>query len=96
MITSFIWPHPLPYGDPKHGTLNGYGNLGCRCPDCRAASAQAQRQARKVRAARLVADPSLATHGKANTYVNWACHCRPCTKAKSAVDTIGRRRRATP
>lgn len=21
-------------GDPRHGTLNGYGNLGCHCPGC--------------------------------------------------------------
>jgi hypothetical protein len=21
-------------GDPRHGTVNGYGNLQCRCPDC--------------------------------------------------------------
>jgi hypothetical protein len=20
--------------DPRHGTSNGYSNLGCRCPDC--------------------------------------------------------------
>ena len=25
-------------GDPRHGTHNGYGNLGCRCPECRKAS----------------------------------------------------------
>lgn len=24
----------LPAGDPRHGTHNGYGNLGCRCPEC--------------------------------------------------------------
>lgn len=21
-------------GDPRHGTANGYNNLGCRCPEC--------------------------------------------------------------
>lgn len=24
-------------GDPRHGTTNGYGNLGCHCGDCRRA-----------------------------------------------------------
>ena len=24
--------------DPRHGTWNGYGNLGCRCADCRRAN----------------------------------------------------------
>lgn len=27
--------HPLPPGDPRHGTRNGYSNLGCRCEECR-------------------------------------------------------------
>lgn len=26
--------------DPRHGTSNGYGNLGCRCDLCRAAWAR--------------------------------------------------------
>jgi ribosomal protein L37AE/L43A len=25
-------------GDPRHGTTNGYGNLGCRCASCREAN----------------------------------------------------------
>lgn len=24
----------IPTGDPRHGTLNGYSNYGCRCDDC--------------------------------------------------------------
>lgn len=24
----------LPEGDPKHGTVNGYSNYGCKCPLC--------------------------------------------------------------
>lgn len=27
----------LPDDDPRHGTPNGYNNLGCRCPECREA-----------------------------------------------------------
>lgn len=30
-------PRPqLTVDDPRHGTLNGYRNYGCRCDDCRA------------------------------------------------------------
>jgi hypothetical protein len=40
--------------DPRHGTVNGYLNQGCRCDDCRAAGT-ADRMARKRRAAEKVA-----------------------------------------
>jgi hypothetical protein len=30
-------------GDPRHGTMNGYGNLRCRCNDCRAANTAHQK-----------------------------------------------------
>jgi hypothetical protein len=29
-------------GDPRHGTVNGYTNLTCRCPDCRDAQRRYQ------------------------------------------------------
>jgi hypothetical protein len=29
-------------GDPRHGTVNGYTNLACRCDDCRAAQRRYQ------------------------------------------------------
>lgn len=29
-------------GDPRHGTPNGYRNLGCHCDDCKAANAKEQ------------------------------------------------------
>jgi len=31
-------------GDHRHGTLNGYQNLGCRCPECREAGNAASRK----------------------------------------------------
>lgn len=34
--------------DPRHGTINGYTNLGCRCPECRAAGTQSRRRLRGV------------------------------------------------
>ncbi|WP_432498556.1 helix-turn-helix domain-containing protein [Kineococcus auxinigenes] len=33
-------------GDPRHGTANGYRNLGCRCPACTAAWTHYQRTRR--------------------------------------------------
>lgn len=41
-------------GDSRHGTVNGYSNLGCRCEICRRANTEAQRRRRErpdVRAA---------------------------------------------
>lgn len=35
-------------GDPAHGTANGYGNLGCRGPDCTAAWTEFTRTRRQV------------------------------------------------
>ena len=32
--------------DPRHGTANGYGNLKCRCQECRAAHARKARDQR--------------------------------------------------
>jgi hypothetical protein len=31
-------------GDPRHGTLNGYFNLRCRCEKCRKANAATRRR----------------------------------------------------
>lgn len=66
--------------DPRHGTVNGYSNLGCRCDECRASWAshlQAQRAAR-ARRGLPASDPR---HGKASTYANWGCRCQACTEA---------------
>ena len=51
--------------DPRHGTTNGYRNLGCRCPLCRAAQNDdlatyldahpEQREAHRARQKRLAA-----------------------------------------
>ena len=41
----------LPEGDPRHGTVNGYGNYGCRCEPCKQAGAENNRQRRAKRAA---------------------------------------------
>lgn len=39
-------------GDPRHGTVNGYGNYGCRCELCLKAGAVENRRRREARAAR--------------------------------------------
>jgi hypothetical protein len=36
----------LPPNDPRHGTINGYSTLGCRCDRCRAAGTKAARRRR--------------------------------------------------
>ncbi len=83
------------YGDPRHG-INGYSNLKCRCPKCRKANATWQGQKRMERAARLIADPSLAPHGNCATYDNWACRCVSCVSAKAYAKAAYSARRAAP
>jgi hypothetical protein len=38
---------PMLPNDQRHGTRNGYGNLYCRCMECRLASRYDQRARRK-------------------------------------------------
>ena len=42
---------PLPVGDPRHGTHNGYNNYACRCDPCLAAGSALNRQQRLRRKA---------------------------------------------
>jgi hypothetical protein len=64
-------------GDPRHGTLNGYVNLRCRCALCRLANTEYMAKRRVERSQ----GPVLAEHGNPNTYSNWSCRCEPCTRA---------------
>ena len=41
----------VPDRDIPHGTLSGYTNFGCRCGECRAVIAEAQRRSRARRKA---------------------------------------------
>ncbi len=62
-------------GDPRHGTINGYCNLRCRCVECRAAWAAYIADRRR----RRVPPPSRdARHGRTSTYVNYGCRCEIC------------------
>jgi hypothetical protein len=69
-------------GDHRHGTVNGYTNLHCRCEACRkawAASCYARQQRRRL------TDPEDPRHGTQNGYGNYKCRCEPCTAAYSAA-----------
>lgn len=73
----------LPPGDPRHGT-NGYTNLGCRCPKCKAANATWQWNARERRRLNLANLPDSA-HGDPSTYTNHMCRCQRCKTAHAKL-----------
>jgi hypothetical protein len=66
--------------DPRHGTPNGYGNLGCRCAACREANrVNHARYMAKVRAEARI----LGEHGKSLAYDS-GCRCEGCRTAHNA------------
>ena len=73
--------------DPRHGTYNGYNNLGCRCDRCQAANAE---KVAEGRARRLERPIPRHVHGTENGYRNYGC---TCTRCKDAWATAERRRR---
>jgi hypothetical protein len=75
-------------GDPRHGTLNGYTNLYCRCAACRAAWAKYYDETRENRSGRLW--KSDVEHGTASAYSNWRCRCRACTTAWADYKRVSR------
>ena len=87
--------------DPRHGTANGYNNLGCRCGKCRAAWSEYYRdythrtgrhrpQAEYVAEVRARAE-ARDNHGTESRYSNLGCRCPECTRAAS--ESRKRRRR---
>jgi hypothetical protein len=80
--------------DPRHGTLNGYTNLGCRCDRCRQANTIACRPRQEAwRRRRGIMPRKLGrTHGLRSTY-NAGCRCEPCRGAEREYRT--RRRNAS-
>ena len=70
--------------DPRHGTVNGYGNLGCRCSECRKAQAakQFEYMHRTGRTKMTWAEYVAATtrHGCAR-YRHGGCRCDVCREA---------------
>lgn len=78
--------------DPRHGTVNGYVNLACRCAPCRSAWNDYVKVKRARRATLLA--PDDPRHGTNGLYVNYSCRCAPCTAAHTARDRELRARRA--
>lgn len=74
--------------DPRHGTLNGYGNCACRCADCREAG---RLENLRAKAARLADVTRPIPHGTYNGYINYGCRCNDCIEASRLA---GARRRA--
>lgn len=74
--------------DPRHGTPNGYGNLGCRCDECRAAHAanHAAYMRRKREAGEVV-----GSHGSSVAYDS-GCRCDTCRLAHNARSVEKKRR----
>lgn len=63
--------------DPRHGTTNAYGNLGCRCEQCREANRVShQDYIERVKAA----GRSLGEHGSSLRY-DTGCRCDICRLA---------------
>lgn len=88
-------------GNPRHGTDNGYRNLGCRCDRCRAANAASHlawthrtgmHRPREEYLDNLYDNPP--PHGTVTSYARpWFCRCDECRAASAAARA---RRRRTP
>lgn len=68
--------------DPRHGSVNGYTNHGCRCERCRAAEARRQKRWR----ASVSLRPDDPQHGTNNGYTNYGCRCPRCSAAHKAYN----------
>lgn len=67
--------------EPRHGTMQRYSKLKCRCAECRTAWSLYMKRNRAER----FAWRQLSRHGDPNTY-NMGCRCDECRKARSAYD----------
>lgn len=76
--------------DHVHGTMNGYGNYGCRCGMCTAANSD---HVAMQRHARFNAPTPDHVHGSDNGYTNYGCRCGGCREAHRAVNERYRARR---
>lgn len=74
--------NPLPEGDERHGTVNGYNNWRCRCEACSAAGARFNAAAKQERRKRGLPEGD-GRHGTVNGYTNWGCRCTDCKAAVS-------------
>ncbi|GAA1937533.1 hypothetical protein GCM10009797_34020 [Nocardioides hwasunensis] len=76
--------------DPRHGTANGYGNLGCRCDACREAHRvrHAEYMARVRRSGELA---DAGDHGSSYRY-DVGCRCDECREAHNAKSRVTKAR----
>lgn len=82
----------LPPDDPRHGTTNGYGNLGCRCGACREANRKNhQAYVEKVRDSGQLIGAELK-HGTAYRY-QVGCRCAECREARNKKSREDQRRK---
>jgi hypothetical protein len=81
--------------DPRHGTVNGYVNLHCRCDECREAwrtyPAMKASQVRYRRRMGMLPRKLGRTHGIRATY-NRGCRCDECRRAESEYKRTYRQR----
>lgn len=82
--------------DPRHGTINGYSNGGCRCESCKKANRERHREYMdRVRSQGRV----LSRHGTSLAYDS-GCRCPECRAANTAKSrnyrSAGRVARALP
>ena len=70
--------HMLSSDDPRHGTMNGYCNLCCRCLACRRANREHQQQyIAEIRSR----GRTLGRHGTRVAYTS-GCRCLECREAQ--------------
>jgi hypothetical protein len=78
-------------GDERHGTLNGYINVRCRCELCREANRVYNAERRKARIGGEPISDWGARRGhtgeprehNSSTYINWGCRCVECREDAS-------------
>ena len=84
---------PLEPEDPRHGTTNGYGNLGCRCAPCTQAHwIHHNAYMAKVRESRQLVDNGKGDHGSSYRY-DIGCRCDPCREAHNEKSRMTKQRR---
>lgn len=76
----------------SHGTRYGYVGQGCRCEECRLATAKYQRRYMRLRAER-VRRAGGVPHGTANGYKNYGCRCDDCCDAQLIAAQAYRKRK---
>lgn len=74
--------------DPRHGTTNGYGNLGCRCAACRAAHAANHK---KYMERKRASGEVVGLHGSSVAYDS-GCRCDTCRLAHNERSVEKKRR----